>query len=192
MVVVPLDYIEIAHRLPGRLRVRLPFLRRRREKLEQAAERLTDVGGVLEVRGHPFTGSLLVHFDPVRTDEETILAALREGTGVHLLVGPGEPRPAPRVVPGEPASAVGRATVEAFRALDEDVLRLTGNGMDLGVLATLGFLAAGALEVAVTRRLPVPPWFNLAWMGFRTFMTLEAAAVRDGGREEVPPSPERH
>lgn len=167
-------------------------MRRRRDEMERAAERLTDLEGVLEVRGHPFTGSLLVRFDPVRTNEEAILAALRETTGVQLVVGPEETRPAPRVVPGEPASAVGRVTVEAFRALDEDVLRLTGGGMDLGVLATLGFLAAGALEVAITRRLPVPPWFNLAWMGFRTFMTVEAAAVRDGGREEVPPSPERH
>jgi hypothetical protein len=192
MTILPLDYIEVAHRLPGRLRVRLPFLRRQRDEAERVAGLVADRDGVLEVRGHPFTGSLLVRFDPRRTDEDLILAALREATGVRLVVGPGEPTPAPRIVPGAPASGVGRATVQAFRTLDEDILRLTGGGMDLGVLATLGFLAAGALEVAVTRRLPVPPWFNLAWMGFRTFMTVEAAAVRDGGREEIAGSHETH
>jgi hypothetical protein len=190
MPIVPLDYIEIAHRLPGRLRVRVPTLRKRRAEAEQVAGRIAGLDGVLEVEGHPFTGSLLVRFDPARADEGRILDALREATGVRLVVAPGEPRPAPRVVPGGPASAVGRATVQAFRSLDDDILRVTGGGMDLGVLATLGFLAVGALEVAVTRKLPAPPWFNLAWMGFRTFMTVEAAAVREGGGDaQADPEP---
>jgi hypothetical protein len=25
---------------------------------------------------------------------------------------------------------------------------------------------------------PLPPWFNLAWWGFRTFVTTEQAAIR--------------
>jgi hypothetical protein len=169
--------------------VRLPFLRRRRPEIEAAARRVADLEGVLDVRGQPFTGSLLVRFDPARAGEGSILDEVRAATGVRLVVAPGEARPSPQAVPGAPASGVGRATVEAFRALDDDILRLSGGSVDLGVLATLGFLAAGAVEVAVTRKLPVPPWFNLAWMGFRTFMTVEAAAVREANGAAADDSP---
>ena len=49
--------------------------------------------------------------------------------------------------------------------------------MDLGVLATLGLIGAGAAEIVVTGKLPIPPWFNLAWWGFRTFMTTEQPEI---------------
>ena len=50
----------------------------------------------------------------------------------------------------------------------------------MGTLTTFGFLGAGALNVALRRQAPAPPWFNLAWWGIRTFMLFEADAVTDG------------
>jgi hypothetical protein len=175
-----LDFLEVAHRLPGRVRVRIPALRRRADDVERVARHAADLSGVLEVEGHPFTASLVVRFDPARVAEERVVAALRQAAGVGAVLQPGEPRPAPPPRASEPASAAGRATVEAFRALDDELIRISGGGMDLGTLVTLGFFGAGALEVAVTGKIPAPPWFQLAWWGFRTFMTVEAAAVRDG------------
>jgi hypothetical protein len=189
MATEAVDYIEIAHRIPGRVRVRMPFLRKRRDDAERVARRAAELPGVLEVEGHPFTGSLVVRFDAERVDEDRVLAALRDATGVTLMVRRGERRPAPRVVPGAPASAVGRATMEAFRGLDEELLRITEGGMDLGVLVTLGFVVAGAFEVMVTQKIPAPPWFNLAWWGFRTFMTVEAPAIRENGAGAASDSP---
>ena len=179
MASLPRDFLEVAHRLPGRVRVRIPALRRRADEVERVARDAADLSGVLEVEGHPFTASLVVHFDPARVAEERVVAALREAAGVGTVLQPGEPRPALPPRTGAPASAVGRATVEAFRALDDEVIRVSGGGMDLGTLATLGFFGAGALELAVTGKIPAPPWFQLAWWGFRTFMTVEVAAVRD-------------
>jgi hypothetical protein len=79
--------------------------------------------------------------------------------------------------------------MEAFRGLDEELLRITEGGMDLGVLVTLGFVVAGAFEVMVTQKIPAPPWFNLAWWGFRTFMTVEAPAIRENGAGAASDSP---
>jgi hypothetical protein len=50
--------------------------------------------------------------------------------------------------------------------------------VDLGTLATLGMLGAGAVQVATTGALPFAPWFNLAWWGFRTFVTSEQQEIR--------------
>lgn len=43
------------------------------------------------------------------------------------------------------------------------VAALTGGGIDLGVLMTSVFVVAGAAKVVLKRKLPAPPWFNLAW-----------------------------
>jgi hypothetical protein len=182
-----LDFIEVAHRLPGRVRVRIPALRRRADEVERVARRAADLAGVLEVEGHPFTGSLVVRFDPTVVADERIVAALRDAAGVCAVVWPGERRPAPPAPAGAPASGAGRATVQAFRSLDDEIVRITGGGLDLGTLATLGFFGAGALQVAATGKVPAPPWFQLAGWGFRTFMTVEAAAVRDGEAKTAPP-----
>ena len=189
MASLPAGFLEVSHRLPGRVRVRIPALRRRREEMERVARRAADLPGVFDVKGHPFTGSLLVGFDPMRIAEEHIVAALRDAAGVATVLQPGDPRPAPPPRPGAPASAVGRATMEAFRALDEEVMRVTGGGMNLSTLATLGFFGAGALGVAANKAVPAPPWFNLAWWGFRTFMTVEAPAVREQGASSVAAEP---
>ena len=93
-----------------------------------------------------------------------------------MLLKPGEPPP----VDGEcPAlTTLARTLVATVRGIDTDIRRGTDGTVDLGTLATLGFLGAGALEIAATGTLPLPPWFNLAWWGFRTFVTTEQAEIR--------------
>jgi hypothetical protein len=63
--------------------------------------------------------------------------------------------------------------------LNQEVLRVTDSKIDLGILATLGFFAAGAAEVVYKKVIPAPPWFNVAWWGFRTFVTMEGRAIAD-------------
>ena len=106
MTSLPLDFIEIAHRLRGRVRVRIPALRRRADELERVARHAADLSGVLDVKGHPFTGSLVVAFDPERVAEERVVTTLRDAAGVRAVLQPGEPRPAPplRVAPASAAA----------------------------------------------------------------------------------------
>jgi hypothetical protein len=69
------DGPRIRHRIPGRLRAHVPDLGGpRRQALESTLRQLP---GVSSVRANPLTDSVLIHFDPARTDECALLAGLR-------------------------------------------------------------------------------------------------------------------
>src|SRR5215510_4885321 len=111
---------QIAHRTPGRLRLRLPvpWIRRRGASVE---EQLRGVGGVRGVTCSPLTGSLQIEYDPFRLAEQSLLSQLES-----LLRVSGRPASAPtelpaRTVGGGPAAtlagAVGASAVLAATCL---------------------------------------------------------------------------
>ncbi|QAT84586.1 hypothetical protein EJ065_3017 [Corallococcus coralloides] len=173
--------IYVIHTSPGRTRLRLPWLRRDAKQATSLADELLRVEGVHEVQVRPYTGSVLCIHDPRDLDVERLLEEVRRHTGVDVAVRPGE-------APLEEAallrslaegSGVARAASLFFKGVNVDVLRATEGHMDLGALATLGFAAAGAVEVAMTGKLAAPPWFSLGWWAFRTFVTTEKAAIQN-------------
>ena len=167
-------WLAIAHHLPDRTRLRTPVLRNDRAGCEQLADTLAALAGVREVAVRPYTGSILVgHAEslPLAILVETVRGTL----AIDRVLAAGEKPPAPADVPT--FSSIARKLVCVFRELDRDIRRSSEGVADLGVLATLGFFAAGAAEVVGSGELPLPPWFNLAWWGFRTFMTTEATAI---------------
>jgi len=163
-------WLQIAHILPGRTRLRFPALRGDAAAGERIAEELAALPGVREVRVRPFTGSILVHHEPEVTSATLALAAHRILAPDRILeVGERPPRS-----PDVPElSRIARLAAKAFREIDRDVRRASQGSLDLGTLVTLGFFGAGAADVATSRELVLPPWFNLAWWCYRTFMTNE-------------------
>jgi hypothetical protein len=168
--------IWIAHASPGRLRLRLPWLRADHAAATALADHIAGRPGVIEVAVRPRTGSVLCRYDARRTNAGKLIAAVQRETRVATVLRPGAAVPAATRAARPPGSSVGRALVEAFRGLDEDIHAATSGRVDLGTLAGLGLLTAGAAEVAVTRKLPAPPWFSLAWWAFRTFTMFEPGA----------------
>jgi hypothetical protein len=72
---------SVVHALPGRLRVHLlNSSDSARKSLEQ---QLRHRAGVLQARFNPRTGNLLIHYDPRRTTQEHLLAALDRFTPVR-------------------------------------------------------------------------------------------------------------
>ena len=172
-------WIQIAHHVPGRTRVLSPALRRDVASCERLADALAATPGVREVAVRPYTGTALVHHDRTLVAEVVIEVGARAIDA--QVLAPGEPPPMSRTVPA--FSSVARKLAHAVREIDRDILRKTDGAIDLGTLATLGLFGAGAAEIAATGKLPLPPWFNLAWWGFRTFMTTERAEI-DADRTE--------
>lgn len=172
--------VELVHALPGRLRLRLWWLRDHPGRARPLCEHLTALPGMDTVEVRRFTGSVLCTFDPARLDPGRILRAVAEHTGalVHL---PGQASPAEEQALARAAYAEGahlaRAATSLLKGLDAEVLHFTEGRADAGSLAAITFIAAGAIEVAVTGELPVPPWFQLAWWAFRTFTTLEKRTI---------------
>lgn len=169
--------IHLVHTSPGRTRLRLPWLRSAPAESTTLAEALAALNGMLEAAVRPRTGSVLCQYDPDRLDPERIIAAVRRHTRVALVVRPGEESAAEAAAYERKflaeESSFSRALTKSFRGIDRDVLVATDGRLDLGTLTGLGFLAAGAAEILVTRKLPAPPWFNLAWWAFRTFTMFE-------------------
>jgi len=168
-------WIACAHHISERTRLRSPLLRKDPGACERLADAIAALPGVREVRVRPYTGSVLVLHDPDVAHDVLLAEGARVLGGARILA-PGEAPPADPEVPA--FSALARKVVHAVRGIDEDVRRATDGTVDLGTLATLGFVGAGALEVATTGKMPLPPWFQLGWWGFRTFVTAEQDEIR--------------
>jgi copper chaperone CopZ len=65
------------HYVPGRLRVRLPEIRRNAAKAAEV-NCLLDIYGVDHVKVNHLTGSVVVTFDPSLTDKDELLVLLKE------------------------------------------------------------------------------------------------------------------
>ena len=76
--------------------------------------------------------------------------------------------------------------METFLGIDYNVWWFLVFGAVISGYAILdGFdLGAGAADVIASGKLPLPPWFNLAWWGFRTFMTTEQPEIQAEDEDE--------
>jgi hypothetical protein len=162
--------VQLVHHIPGRTRLRLSPLPVTPALGEQLANALVATRGIRAVELNRATGGLLCRHDEDLAPER-ILAVLREVCPELIMLQPGQ-APQAAVLPEGP-SAVARAMAGAFRSLDGSLREATQGSLDLGTTAAFGFMSAGMLEVAATGKLPLPPWFNLAWWAFRTFITFE-------------------
>jgi hypothetical protein len=178
-------FIQIIHSVPGRLRLRLPWLRRESEETTRLADRLVAVPGMLEVEVRARTGSVLCRYDPARLDVDRIVQAMKEATGAATVLEAGQqpPRAHPHTV-GSTRAAVARELTSLFRDLNDACLRVSDGTVDLPTVAAFGFAAAGAAQIVVRQQIPPPPWFNLGWWGFRLIAMFEGddAMEHEGAR----------
>lgn len=173
--------IQLVHSLPGRVRLRLWWLHEDATQATSIADELAAIPGMREVQIRPFTGSVLCQYEPDLLDQERILAVVSQVTGVELVVRPGEEElieEAELMAFTIEESRLAKAAAAAFKGIDADILRATGGRMDLGMVLALGFVSIGATEIAVTRKVPLPNWFDLAWWAFQAFQALERDALQ--------------
>lgn len=64
------------HHVPGRLRVRIPELKQRPNRIQRVHEALENQSGIEGIEHKRATGSVVVHYDPDILDDARILNAL--------------------------------------------------------------------------------------------------------------------
>lgn len=177
----PPRIIYLAHESPGRIRFRLSWLRDKRDEGPPIADALSELPGVVEVQVRPYTGSVLVTYDPARTDVATIRSALCDATGVAGVTRPGHETPEQirQLLRGsfDEGSELSQAAVKAFQGINVDVLRMTHGRVSLGAMTSLSMWFGAAAKVLSSGRIELPEWHQMLWWGFRSFSTLESDAI---------------
>jgi hypothetical protein len=185
----PPRIIYLAHDSPGRVRFRLTWLRDHRDEATSLADALSELAGVDEVQVRPFTGSLLVTYDPTRTDVATIRATLCSFTGVDAVTLPGHETPAQirQILRGsfDEGSELSQAAVKAFQGINVDVLRMTHGRVSLGAMTSLSMWVGAAAKVLASGRIELPEWHQMLWWGFRSFSELEGDAIETGHKRTL-------
>jgi hypothetical protein len=167
---------RVMHAIPRRVRLRAPALAGHRDACGRVAEQLAQEPGCETVSVRPLTGSVIIEgrggkLDPesLRVRLDAIVAAERDQAGLPLTARQPEQHPGP--------TRVARAVTHAFAAINADVRDAMDNRADLGTILPVIFASAGLAELAITRKMPVPAWFNLLWWSIRAFMTFNEGAV---------------
>jgi hypothetical protein len=120
------------HRLPGRVRFKIPSHRHRRRFFEELEQRLRRLDAVTDVKTNPATGSVLVEHKGEIAD----FAKDAFGSGLGELI---------ELALGSPP--VARRLHAEVVSLDKTVQAVTGGEIDLGTLASMGLLALGAFQL---------------------------------------------
>jgi hypothetical protein len=104
-------YLDLAHHIPGRLRVRAAALKGDGRATAKARDVLEGITGVRAVMANPYAGSLTIEYDPKVLDCDTLVEALsRQGYIVTSgAAGPNDGQSTERL-----ARAVGRVLVDTL------------------------------------------------------------------------------
>ena len=68
----------IVHALEGRLRMRLPKIKRASREALEVELRLEQIMGIEYVSANPATGNVLIHYDPNVIKQEEVISSLME------------------------------------------------------------------------------------------------------------------
>jgi hypothetical protein len=139
---------QVAHRLPGRLRIRVPDRRGDRDWAAAAVAGLAACPGVRAVRARALTGSLVIDYDGDVAD----VARFAARHGLFVLASPEA---------GEP-TLLDQLNLQTMQ-LNAAMQRFAGGGADLWL--SLSFVCFTLALVQVQRGNLMGPATSLAWAG---------------------------
>jgi hypothetical protein len=127
-----LPHAEITHNSPGRLRLRIRALRGRADYFSGIEEKLVQCPGIERVVTNPVTGSVLL--EPAND-----LAALAAYTQAQQLFQLAQ---APALMP-----PLTQQVAERFGAVNGDLRRLSGGGIDFGAVGFIGLVTLAVVQL---------------------------------------------
>ncbi len=146
--------LEVAHELPGRLRLRCPSLLGSADDAARLTNELPRLPGVREVSADPRTGSILIAYEAGRIDVHTVQAGVLKLLGLESRIE----RPAP--------SLLTRQTDELIDALNRALLDVTRGAADLDFLVPTLLMTAATLHLARKTSASLPAGITLFWWAF--------------------------
>lgn len=181
--------LQIAHQVPGRIRMKMPAAKGNPELLEQIKTTFAVIPGIEEVTVNPATGSIVLHYDADRHDE--FHGRLRHHYGENLAANRRPPTNEIDALANKieeeaeflaEHSQVARAVVDFFKKFDREIKVASGNAVDFKIVLAGGIAVFTVLEVGATAATPV--WVTLAIFGLNH---LVAAHAHPGAAPEQAP-----
>jgi len=176
---------RIAHKIPGRIRMRIPHARTNPEILEVYKEAFSHIPGITKVTTKPATGNIIIHYDikyeadfhkhlsfygvengtPLPGDEINLMANRIKAEADFLAQ----------------RSEFAKTTVDFFANLDRQLKLTTGNAIDLKIVLAGGLAAYTFWEIGATAATPM--WVTLALFSLNHFAELHS------GQPAMAPAP---
>jgi Heavy metal associated domain 2 len=180
--------LQIAHQVPGRIRMKIPSAKGNPELLEQMKQTFAVIPGIEEVTVNPATGSLVLHYDVDHHD--AFHGHLEHHTGGH-------DRPAPTNEIDALANKIeqeaeflaehshtARVVVDFFKEVDRQIKVGSHNTVDLKIVLAVGIAGFTIFEVGASAATPV--WVTLAIFGLNHL--IQANSHEPGDLDEAIPA----
>jgi hypothetical protein len=183
---------RIEHKIPGRIRMRIPHAKTDPAILETYTEIFSTIPGVTKVKPKPTTGSIIIHYDPereaavekqlnLRGVQSQMVATMRPGDEIEIMANKIKAEAeflAERF-------AVAKTAVDFCRNLDHQLKATTGNAIDLKIMLAGGLAAYTVWQIGAQAAVPICGLFALYAVNHYIELQDElpaAAAIPAGNR----------
>jgi Heavy metal associated domain 2 len=172
---------NIAHQVPGRVRMKIPSAKGNPELLQQICDTFAVIPGIERITVNPATGSVVMHYDVEQHDEF-------HGRMQHHMPGGYQP-PATEIddfahkIEQEAEflarhSQSARAVVDFFKKIDREIRVATDNNIDLKIALAVGIIGFTVLEVGTAAATPV--WVTLTLFALNHVIEMHAPHAEGG------------
>jgi hypothetical protein len=195
--------LQIAHQVPGRVRMKIPAGKGNAELLKQIGEVFGAIPGIEEVEVNPVTGSVVLRYDTDRHDEFhgtfNKQYAAHSDNGASNGASPGQnggkrgaDTDLDKLTGSIEAEAEflashshsARVIVDFVKKVDREIKIATGNSVDLKILFAVGMIGFTVLEIGATAATPV--WVTLAIFSVNHFIELHEMQLQQQVADEIP------
>jgi cation transport ATPase len=173
--------LQIAHQVPGRIRMKIPSAKGNPELLEEIQKTFSVIPGIEEVRVNPETGSVVLKYDTDRHDDfHTDFAHRYEhhaGHHPHHRPPSNEIDALASKIEEEANflaehSQAAKAVVDFCRHWDREIKNASGNMFDLKMVLCVGLVGFMIFEVGAAAATPV--WVTLTLFGMNHFIEMQS------------------
>jgi cation transport ATPase len=178
--------LQIAHQVPGRIRMKVPSVKTNPELAEQIRQTFAAIPGIEAVTVNPTTGSVVLQYDTERHDE--FHGHLHHHTGGHYKPPTNEIDSLADKIEQEAEylaehSHTARVVVDFCKDLDAQIKVASGNVVDLKIVLAAGIAGFTIFEVGATAATPV--WVTLSVFALNHMIQANMPDERDDGEEAL-------
>jgi cation transport ATPase len=172
--------LQIAHQVPGRIRMKIPSAKGNPELLEEIQKTFSAIPGIEQVVVNPDTGSVILRYDTDQHDDfhAGFSHRYQHHAGHQPHKPPSNEIDALATKIEEEAnflaehSQAAKAVVDFCRHWDHEIKNASGNMFDLKMVLCVGIVGFMIFEVGAAAATPV--WVTLSLFGLNHFVEMQA------------------